>query len=127
MKNLFKNTEFMMGVTNSKNLQDDMGTEILLSGRSNAGKSSALNALTENTKLARISKTPGRTTEINFFKVNDGLKLVDLPGYGFAKSAKSQKINKILREQLKKLKIVKNNILERFFLKSLMHFDHLEP
>ena len=91
MKNLFKNTEFMMGVTKYRSLPDDMGTEILLSGRSNAGKSSALNALTENTKLARISKTPGRTTEINFFKVNDGLKLVDLPGYGFAKSAKSQK------------------------------------
>ena len=69
-----------MGVTKYRNLPDDMGTEILLSGRSNAGKSSALNALTENTKLARISKTPGRTTKINFFKVNDGLKLVDLPG-----------------------------------------------
>ena len=68
MKNLFKNTEFMMGVTKYRNLPDDMGTEILLSGRSNAGKSSALNALTENTKLARISKTPGRTTEINFLK-----------------------------------------------------------
>ena len=53
MKNLFKNTEFMMGVTKYRNLPDDMGTEILLSGRSNAGKSSALNALTENTKLAR--------------------------------------------------------------------------
>ena len=49
----------------------DAGYEILLAGRSNAGKSSALNALTDNPKLARISKTPGRTTEINFFKVND--------------------------------------------------------
>jgi len=64
-----------------------VGDEILLAGRSNAGKSSALNALTGNPKLARISKTPGRTTEINFFKVNDSLKLVDLPGYGFAKSS----------------------------------------
>ena len=87
MKNLFKESEFMLGVTKFKNLPDDVGDEILLAGRSNAGKASALNALTGNPKLARISKTPGRTTEINFFKVNDSLKLVDLPGYGFAKSS----------------------------------------
>ena len=113
MKNLFKNTEFMMGVTKYRNLPDDMVTEILLSGRSNAGKSSALNALTENTKLARISKTPGRTTEINFFKVNDGLKLVDLPGYGFAKSAKSQKKDwgPLLRDYFKKRKALKAVII----------------
>ena len=87
MKNLFKESEFMLGVTKFKNLPEDVGNEILLAGRSNAGKSSALNALTANPKLARTSKTPGRTTEINFFKVNDSLKLVDLPGYGFAKSS----------------------------------------
>ena len=87
MKNLFTQTTFMLGVTKFKNLPEDGGYEILLAGRSNAGKSSALNALTQNPKLARISKTPGRTTEINFFKVNDSLKLVDLPGYGFAKSS----------------------------------------
>ena len=59
MKNLFKNTEFVFGVTDFKKLPVDTGYEILLAGRSNAGKSSALNALTENKKLARISKTPG--------------------------------------------------------------------
>ena len=91
MKNLFKKTEFVFGVTSYKNLPEDAGYEILLAGRSNAGKSSALNALTENPKLARISKTPGRTTEINFFKVNDDLMLLDLPGYGFAKSSKEKK------------------------------------
>jgi len=91
MKNLFKNTEFVFGVTDYKKLPEDTGYEILLAGRSNAGKSSALNALTENKKLARISKTPGRTTEINFFKVNDNLMLLDLPGYGFAKSSKAKK------------------------------------
>ena len=62
-----------------------------MSGRLNAGKSSALNALTGNKKLARISHTPGRTTEINFFEVEDGFKLLDLPGYGFAKSGHSRK------------------------------------
>ena len=91
MKNLFKNTEFIFGVTDYKKLPEDVGYEILLAGRSNAGKSSALNALTKNKKLARISKTPGRTTEINFFKVNDDLMLLDLPGYGFAKSSKAKK------------------------------------
>ena len=91
MQNLVKNTEFMMGVTQYKNLPEDRGIEILLAGRSNAGKSSALNAITENHKLARISKTPGRTTEVNYFKVNDDLKLVDLPGYGYAKSGHSRK------------------------------------
>ena len=91
MKNPFKNTAFLFGVTKHKNLPEDTGIEVLLSGRSNAGKSSALNALTGNKKLARISKTPGRTTEINFFEVEDGFKLLDLPGYGFAKSGHSRK------------------------------------
>ena len=91
MKNLFKNTEFVFGVTNYRKLPDDKGSEVLLAGRSNAGKSSALNVLTDNSKLARISKTPGRTTEINFFKVNDDIMLLDLPGYGFAKSSKAKK------------------------------------
>ncbi len=91
MKNPFKNTTFLFGVTKYKNLPQDTGVEILLAGRSNAGKSSALNALTRNKKLARISKTPGRTTEINFFEVEDNFKLLDLPGYGFAKSGHSRK------------------------------------
>ena len=91
MKNLFKNTEFVFGVTNYRKLPEDLGSEVLLAGRSNAGKSSALNVLTDNSKLARISKTPGRTTEINFFKVNDDIMLLDLPGYGFAKSSKAKK------------------------------------
>ena len=91
MKNPFKNTAFLFGVTKYKNLPQDTGVEILLSGRSNAGKSSALNALTRNKKLARISKTPGRTTDINFFEVEDNFKLLDLPGYGFAKSGHSRK------------------------------------
>ena len=91
MKNPFKNTAFLFGITKHKNLPEDAGIEILLSGRSNAGKSSALNALAGNKKLARISKTPGRTTEINFFEVEDGFKLLDLPGYGFAKSGHSRR------------------------------------
>ena len=91
MKNPFKNTVFEFGVLNYKSMPDEDCVEVLLSGRSNAGKSSALNALAENHKLARTSKTPGRTTEINFFRVNEDLRLLDLPGYGFAKSNRSKK------------------------------------
>ena len=91
MKNPFKNTVFEFGVLNYKSMPDEDCAEVLLSGRSNAGKSSALNALAENRKLARTSKTPGRTTEINFFRVNEDLRLLDLPGYGFARSDNSKK------------------------------------
>lgn len=63
----------------------DSGTEVAFAGRSNAGKSSAINTLTDNGKLARTSKTPGRTQLLNFFILDDEHRLVDLPGYGFAK------------------------------------------
>tara|TARA_R110002072_G_scaffold1369_7_gene11314 strand:+ start:2557 stop:3171 length:615 start_codon:yes stop_codon:yes gene_type:complete len=63
----------------------DLGAEVAFCGRSNAGKSSALNFLTDQKKLARTSKTPGRTQLINFFSLTESLRLVDLPGYGYAK------------------------------------------
>jgi GTP-binding protein len=63
----------------------DEGAEVAFCGRSNAGKSSALNLLTDQKKLARTSKTPGRTQLINFFTLTNELRLVDLPGYGYAK------------------------------------------
>jgi GTP-binding protein len=65
--------------------------EIAFAGRSNVGKSSLLNRLVGRKKLARVSKTPGRTREINFFRVNDQFVLADLPGYGYAKVSKTQK------------------------------------
>lgn len=63
----------------------DEGWEVAFAGRSNAGKSSAINSLTGNSKLAKTSRTPGRTQLINFFELSDNQRLVDLPGYGFAK------------------------------------------
>ena len=83
----------MQGVLNIKKAPSDEGFEFVLAGRSNAGKSSALNCLAKNKKLARTSKTPGRTTEINFFKVTEEIKLVDLPGYGFSKMSLDKKKN----------------------------------
>ncbi len=63
----------------------DIGLEVAFAGRSNAGKSSAINMLTRQNALARTSKTPGRTQLLNFFELNTRQRLVDLPGYGFAK------------------------------------------
>ncbi len=63
----------------------DSGREVAFAGRSNSGKSTAINAITQRNGLARVSRTPGRTQLINFFELADGLRLVDLPGYGFAK------------------------------------------
>ena len=93
MQNIFTKTTFVQGVLNIKKAPPDEGFEFVLAGRSNAGKSSALNCLAKNKKLARTSKTPGRTTEINFFKVTDEIKLVDLPGYGFSKMSVDKKKN----------------------------------
>ncbi len=64
--------------------------EIALCGRSNVGKSSLVNLLTNNQKMARVSTSPGKTRLVNFFVINDEFLLVDLPGYGFAKAAKSE-------------------------------------
>ena len=80
-----RQTTFLLSAADKKGFVTDLGHEIAFAGRSNAGKSSALNAITEQTNLARTSKTPGRTQLVNFLKVTDGERLVDLPGYGFAK------------------------------------------
>lgn len=69
----------------------DTGVEVAFAGRSNAGKSSAINTLTRQGKLARTSKTPGRTRLINFFTLSPDTRLVDLPGYGYAKVPKAMK------------------------------------
>jgi GTP-binding protein len=74
-----------MGAHEIRQLPDDIGTEVAIAGRSNAGKSSVLNVITANSRLARISKTPGRTQQMNIFVLDDGRRLVDLPGYGYAK------------------------------------------
>jgi GTP-binding protein len=78
---------FLMGVVALEQLPPEKGVEIAFAGRSNAGKSSLINALTGVKGLARASNTPGRTRELNFFSLGE-MTLVDLPGYGFAKAAK---------------------------------------
>jgi len=77
--------KFIISAPDISKLGPDSGMEIAFAGRSNAGKSSALNTLTRQKSLARTSKTPGRTQLINVFEVEDNCRLIDLPGYGFAK------------------------------------------
>ncbi|APC91460.1 GTP-binding protein EngB [Francisella sp. MA067296] len=80
-----------MGAAKVSQLLEDIGVEVAFAGRSNAGKSSALNTLTDQKGLARVSKTPGRTQLINLFDLGYNKRLVDLPGYGYAKVSETTK------------------------------------
>jgi GTP-binding protein len=81
--------DFVWGSGTIDSLPQQTLPEVAFVGRSNAGKSSLINALTHRKTLARVSHTPGRTREINFFKLSERLMLVDLPGYGYAKASKT--------------------------------------
>lgn len=95
---------FTISAPDIRRLPADTGIEVAFAGRSNAGKSSALNTLTRQKSLARTSKTPGRTQLINVFEIAEGQRLVDLPGYGFAKVPLEMKLKwqKALGEYLEK-------------------------
>ncbi|MBI6550181.1 ribosome biogenesis GTP-binding protein YihA/YsxC [Xenorhabdus lircayensis] len=97
-------THFVTSAPDIRHLPQDVGIEVAFAGRSNAGKSSALNALTRQKGLARTSKTPGRTQLINLFEVEEGVRLVDLPGYGYAEVPEEMKRTwqKALGEYLQK-------------------------
>jgi GTP-binding protein len=81
----FRKAAFLQSASAIENAPADFGSEVAFAGRSNSGKSSAINTLTHQGKLARTSRTPGRTQLINFFSLSEHQRLVDLPGYGFAK------------------------------------------
>ncbi len=87
----FHGVHFLQSAATLADCPPDSGAEVAFAGRSNAGKSSALNALTGQTKLARTSKTPGRTRLLNFFSLAPERRLVDLPGYGYARVPKAMK------------------------------------
>ncbi|WP_026052521.1 ribosome biogenesis GTP-binding protein YihA/YsxC [Gayadomonas joobiniege] len=100
----YHTAKFVTSAPNIQELPEDTGFEVAFAGRSNAGKSSALNTLTGQKNLARTSKTPGRTQLINVFSLDDERRLIDLPGYGFAKVplAVKEKWQKSLGEYLQK-------------------------
>ncbi|AWN73004.1 TPA: ribosome biogenesis GTP-binding protein YihA/YsxC [Legionella anisa] len=87
LENPYSKAVFLKSAARVSHLPEDSGYEVAFAGRSNAGKSSALNCLTNIKNLARTSKTPGRTQLINLFEIDEARRLVDLPGYGYAKVA----------------------------------------
>ncbi|KFX13496.1 GTP-binding protein YsxC [Pectobacterium atrosepticum ICMP 1526] len=106
-------TRFIISAPDIRHLETDNGIEVAFAGRSNAGKSSALNTLTNQKSLARTSKTPGRTQLINLFQVAEGVRLVDLPGYGYAEVPEQMKIKwqRALGEYLQKRNSLKGLVV----------------
>ncbi|WP_395339029.1 ribosome biogenesis GTP-binding protein YihA/YsxC [Ningiella sp. W23] len=109
----FSQASFLTSAPDISHLEPFDGIEIAFAGRSNAGKSSALNKITRQKSLARTSKTPGRTQLINLFELDQGRRLVDLPGYGYAKVpiAMKQKWQKSLGEYLQKRECLKGLVV----------------
>lgn len=109
----YAKTKFVTSAPDINHLPVDTGIEIAFAGRSNAGKSSALNTLTNQKNLARTSKTPGRTQLINLFEVAPNCRLVDLPGYGFAQVPEEvkRKWQKSLGEYLHKRESLKGLVI----------------
>ncbi len=114
IKPTYQNAKYLISAAELKQLPKDEGIEVAFIGRSNAGKSSALNTITGIKGLARTSQTPGRTQMINFFELDSQRRLVDLPGYGYAKAPRvlrekwAQNTNEYLktRECLKGLVVI---------------------
>lgn len=108
----FHKTLFIKSAAEWQHLPENQGAEIAFAGRSNAGKSSAINTITGLSKLAKTSKMPGRTQLINYFKLQESLYLVDLPGYGYAK------VPEVVRERVQRM--LGRYILERAALCGLV-------
>lgn len=111
---MLNKVKFETSVFNYNNILKTDKPQIVLVGKSNVGKSSFINTITNQKKLAKVGQTPGKTRSINFFNVNDEFYLVDLPGYGFSKMSDIQKqqINKLIDTYISKSK----NIKHIFFL-----------
>lgn len=92
MNPLYQGARFLTAATRIEQAPEDQGREVVFAGRSNAGKSSAINAICHQRGLARTSKTPGRTQQLIFFALDDERRLVDLPGYGYARVSESIKL-----------------------------------
>lgn len=124
--NWLRKAEFLMSAPKLSLCVEDTGYEIAFAGRSNAGKSSAINALTNQKQLARASKKPGRTQMINFFSLgNPGQRLVDLPGYGYAAVPETMKIvwQKELENYLIHRESLQGLVLLMDIRHPLQHFD----
>lgn len=123
----FRNAQFTVSAAELAGCPTDSLAEVAFAGRSNAGKSSAINALTKINRLARTSKTPGRTQLINFFGLETGYYLVDLPGYGFAKVPLSvkNKWQKELENYLRRRESLTGLVLLSDIRHPLKEFDRM--
>ncbi len=91
--NTYHQADLLLSAAHERHFPPDEGAEVAIAGRSNAGKSSAINALTGRRALARTSKTPGRTRLLNFFELTPGCRIVDLPGYGYAAASAAERVS----------------------------------
>lgn len=123
----YRRAEFLKSAPTLQQCPPDSGVEVAFAGRSNAGKSSAINVLTGNKKLARTSKTPGRTQLINFFSLSEHQRLVDLPGYGFAKVPLAVKLQwqRHLEDYLRQRQALKGLVLLMDARHPLQEFDRM--
>jgi len=121
----YRNASFMLSVASLAQLPPDEGAEVAIVGRSNAGKSSAINTITGINALARTSKTPGRTQQINFFEIAEGRRLADLPGYGYARVPLSarQKWVKLIEDYLQTRESLKGLIIVMDCRRPLQELD----
>lgn len=127
MNPVYHQAKFINSAPNLKHAPPDHGLEVAFAGRSNAGKSSALNTLTRQNALARISKTPGRTQMLNFFEIDEHRRFVDLPGYGFATAplAIKQQWQKAIEEYMNRRKSLCGIVLVMDVRHPLTEFDWL--
>jgi GTP-binding protein len=88
---IFPNVSFILSAAQAAQFPSDRGAEVAFAGRSNSGKSSAINAIVQRHGLARVSRTPGRTRLLNFFEIGPERRIVDLPGYGFAAAPEAER------------------------------------
>jgi GTP-binding protein len=121
----YRGARFLLSAARLAQCPPDEGWEVAFAGRSNAGKSSAINSLTGNKKLAKTSKTPGRTQLINFFELSASQRLVDLPGYGFAKvpQAVKREWTKQLENYLQRRESLRGLVLMMDVRRPLQEFD----
>ncbi|MBE9539313.1 MAG: YihA family ribosome biogenesis GTP-binding protein [Proteobacteria bacterium] len=121
----YRQAQFLTSAAKVSQCPPDEGWEVAFAGRSNAGKSSAINSLTDNKKLARTSRTPGRTQLINFFQLSDNQRLVDLPGYGYAKvpMAIKREWNKQLENYLRQRASLRGLVLLMDSRRPMQPFD----
>ena len=109
----FENINFFKSISNINQAPDDIGSEVAFVGRSNAGKSTTINVITNRKNLAKTSKTPGRTQLINFFNLDENIRFVDLPGYGYAKASKDKQKSwgRLVTDYIKKRRSLKGVVL----------------